>query len=271
MDQDISLDVKKRESSFDETRLAPMRRGERGNCVLTVRITADGEPYDLAGKTVRFTGATGDHKLVGPSDVETINASGGVVKHSLPSEMTSDQGVAKGYYEIYRGETYLDTTDHFSLKVIACNDVSAEQASEYVPLISKVAIEEEKRAAAELERATAENLRKEAEKKRASSELQRAESEQSRKTEEESRALAETKRKKWLLEAKDESKKAVDAAKTAASKAAEAKEQASLAAVDARKAAEEARGAVSGDMKIYFKRVTDAQGNSWPVLVDMTV
>lgn len=29
--------------------------------------------------------------------------------------------------------------------------------------------------------------------------------------------------------------------------------------------------AVASSMKIYFKRVTDAQGNSRPVLVDMTV
>lgn len=49
------------------------------------------------------------------------------------------------------------------------------------------------------------------------------------------------------------------------------KDSADQAAADARKAAEEARGSVSSDMKIYFKRVTDAQGNSWPVLVDMTI
>ena len=206
---------------------------------------------------MRFTGATGDHKLVGPSDVETLNAPGGVVKHALPNEMTSDQGTAKGYYEIYRGETYLDTTDHFSLKVIACNDVSSEQASEYTSYIDKVVAAEEKRAKAEQERA--------------SSEILRANSESERKTAEKTRATAETERKTWLREAKDESKKASDAANTAASEATKAKDEAALAAADARKAAEEARGAVSTDMKIYFKRVTDAQGNSWPVLVDMTV
>jgi hypothetical protein len=73
-------------------------------------------------------------------------------------------------------------------------------------------------------------------------------------------------------------KSATDAANTATSKANAAtnaanasKDGADLAAADARKAAEEARGSVSSDMKIYFKRVTDAQGNSWPVLVDMTI
>lgn len=64
---------------------------------------------------------------------------------------------------------------------------------------------------------------------------------------------------------------ATDAAIAATNAANASKDGADLAAADARKAAEEARGSVSSDMKIYFKRVTDAQGNSWPVLVDMTI
>lgn len=64
---------------------------------------------------------------------------------------------------------------------------------------------------------------------------------------------------------------AIDAAIAATNAAKASKDGADLAAADARKAAEEARGSVSSDMKIYFKRVTDAQGNSWPVLVDMTI
>jgi len=64
---------------------------------------------------------------------------------------------------------------------------------------------------------------------------------------------------------------ATDAAKAATTAANESKNSADEAAADARKAADEARGSVSSDMKIYFKRVTDAQGNSRPVLVDMTV
>ena len=64
---------------------------------------------------------------------------------------------------------------------------------------------------------------------------------------------------------------ATDAAKAATSNANSAAGSADEAAADARKAADEARGSVSSNMKIYFKRVTDAQGNSRPVLVDMTV
>lgn len=64
---------------------------------------------------------------------------------------------------------------------------------------------------------------------------------------------------------------ATEAANAATNAANASKDGADLAAADARKAAEEARGSVSSDMKIYFKRVADVQGNSWPVLVDMTI
>lgn len=71
---------------------------------------------------------------------------------------------------------------------------------------------------------------------------------------------------------------AANAASEAAGKASSAAEgaessaaQADSAAKDAVKAAEEARGAVSADRKFYFKRVTDANGDTRPVIVDMTV
>ena len=50
MDQTIRLDAKKRESSFCEEKIYPLRRGERNNVVLTVQVRADGAPYDLTGK-----------------------------------------------------------------------------------------------------------------------------------------------------------------------------------------------------------------------------
>lgn len=140
MDQDISLDVKKRESSFGETRLAPMRRGERGNCVLTVRITADGEPYDLTGKTVRFTGMTGLKKLVGTSEIVMVNPVGGIVRHSMPNEMILDVGVATGYYEIYQGDAFIDTTAAFEVRVMPCNELAAESAEDYKPFVNELVI-----------------------------------------------------------------------------------------------------------------------------------
>ena len=66
MDQTISLDAKKRESSFCEEKIYPMRRGERNNVVLTVQVRADGAPYDLTGKEARLVGTTADGKLVRP-------------------------------------------------------------------------------------------------------------------------------------------------------------------------------------------------------------
>lgn len=65
-----------------------------------------------------------------------------------------------------------------------------------------------------------------------------------------------------------ESASKADASADAADKAAES---ATAAAADARKAASEARDAASTCRAIYFKRVTDADGNTRPVLVDTTI
>jgi hypothetical protein len=64
---------------------------------------------------------------------------------------------------------------------------------------------------------------------------------------------------------------ATDAAKSATNAANASKDSADEAAKDARKAAEEARGSVSADRQFYFKRITDENGDTRPVLVDMTV
>lgn len=60
-------------------------------------------------------------------------------------------------------------------------------------------------------------------------------------------------------------------ADTATNAAKASKDSADQAAADARKAAEEARGSVSADRQFYFKRITDENGDTRPVLVDMTV
>lgn len=71
--------------------------------------------------------------------------------------------------------------------------------------------------------------------------------------------------------AKTNAAAATDAANAATNAAKASKDSADQAAADARKAAEEARGSVSADRQVYFKRITDENGDTRPVLVDMTV
>ena len=111
MAQELTFDTKKPENAFREQRIDPLRRGERGNRELTVSIVSKGVPYDLTGCTVRFVGTTGGGQLVGPSEIKVTNATAGMVRHLLPAEMSTDAGLAHWYYEIYKGEDYLDTTD----------------------------------------------------------------------------------------------------------------------------------------------------------------
>lgn len=138
MDQTIRLDAKKRESSFCEERIYPLRRGERNNVVLTVQVRADGALYDLTGKEARLVGTTADGKLVGPCPLEVSDAKAGTGSLTLPASMCSAVGTTHAYIEVREGETLVETTDSFACKVLECADMDAEQAEEYTPLLGEL-------------------------------------------------------------------------------------------------------------------------------------
>lgn len=149
MDQTIRLDAKKRESSFCEEKIYPLRRGERNNVVLTVQVRADGAPYDLTGKEARLVGTTADGKLIGPCPLEISDAKAGTGSLTLPASMCSAVGTTHAYIEVREGETLVETTDSFACKVLECADMDAEQAEEAAPLIVELrdAVASAKRAA----------------------------------------------------------------------------------------------------------------------------
>lgn len=70
MGQTIKLDTRKREDKYGEARIAPLRRGERNNVLLTVKVCANGAPYDLVGKTASLVATTAAGKLVGPCPMQ---------------------------------------------------------------------------------------------------------------------------------------------------------------------------------------------------------
>lgn len=136
MDQTIKLDTRKREGKYGEARIAPLRRGERNNALLTVKICANGAPYDLVGKTASLVATTAAGKLVGPYPMEVVKA--GIVRIMLPVALYSAVGTFTGYIEIRKGDELVDTTDSFAGSVLDCIDADGEQAEEYKPLIAEV-------------------------------------------------------------------------------------------------------------------------------------
>lgn len=74
MDQIIELDTHKREYQYGKSRTAPLRRGEKNNVLLTVKICTNGIPYDLSGKTASLIATTAADKLVGPYVMECTEA-----------------------------------------------------------------------------------------------------------------------------------------------------------------------------------------------------
>lgn len=136
MGQTIKLDTRKREDKYGEARIAPLRRGERNNVLLTVKVCANGAPYDLAGKTASLVATTAAGKLVGPYPMECAEA--GIARIMLPVALYSAVGTFTGYIEIRKGDELVDTTDSFVGSVLDCIDADGEQAEEYKPLIAEV-------------------------------------------------------------------------------------------------------------------------------------
>lgn len=278
MAQELTFDTKKPENAFREQRIDPLRRGERGNRELTVSIASKGIPYDLTGCTVRFVGTTGIGQLVGPTEIEVANATAGMVRHVLPAEMSTDAGLAHWYYEIYKGENYLDTTESCSVKVLQNADIGGQQATLYIPILEQAKADEQARAAAETKRSTAETARVEAEKSRATAETKRDASFTEMSTKLSAAAAAAKAARDDATESAAAANKSKDAAAASALSAGKASDSAATviketadAAADARRAAEEARGSIPADKSMYFKRITDKNGDTWPVIVDSTV
>ncbi|WP_294374365.1 collagen-like protein [uncultured Slackia sp.] len=136
MGQTIKLDTRKREDKYGEARIAPLRRGERNNVLLTVKVCANGAPYDLVGKTASLVATTAAGKLVGPYPMEVVKA--GIARIMLPVALYSAVGTFTGYIEIRKGDELVDTTDSFAGSVLDCIDADGEQAEEYKPLIAEV-------------------------------------------------------------------------------------------------------------------------------------
>lgn len=136
MNQTIKLDTRKREGKYGEARIAPLRRGERNNALLTVKVCANGQPYDLAGKTASLVATTAAGKLVGPCPMQVAEA--GIARIMLPAALYSAVGSFTGYVEIREGETLVDTTDSFVGNVLDCIDADGEQAEEYTPLLGEL-------------------------------------------------------------------------------------------------------------------------------------
>lgn len=257
MNQTIKLDTRKREGKYGEARIDPLRRGERNNALLTVKICAAGRPYDLSGKTASLVATTAAGKLVGPCPMKVAEA--GIARIMLPAALYSAVGAFSGYVEIREGETLVDTTDSFGGKVIECADLDAEQAEEFTPLLGEL----QNAVAEEAKRAEAEKARAQAESERANG---FAEAKQAAQT-------ATTAANDAAAGARDEARSASEAAESANAAAGKA-EDAVAKAEAATKTANEANTAATqavGDAQAAIAEVKATEAKLYPVAENILV
>lgn len=135
MIETITLDTRKCDSPVGKPRISPLRRGERNNLLLAVKICEDRKPYDLTGKTASLVATTAAGASVGPYRLEIADEAAGVARILLPSSLYSAIGTFTGYVEIREGESMVDTTDSFGGCVIDCiAPSSGEQVGAYANL-----------------------------------------------------------------------------------------------------------------------------------------
>lgn len=158
MTETITLDTRKCDSPVGKARLAPLRRGERGNVTLTVAVSSGSMPYDLTGMTAHLVWQAADGKLVGPVPMEVIDQAAGTVRCTLPDACYAAVGMARAYVELRRGAEMVDTTDELFVNVLDCIDADGEQAEEYKPLIGEVSDAVEKALESRIIHAYAETL-----------------------------------------------------------------------------------------------------------------
>ncbi len=267
----LSLDMRKQHGHVPP-RLT-MRRGESQTQKITASLTDNGTAYSPTYQSARLCLLHAD----GTWARCAAAVSGSIATATLPSDMLNSAGRCRlAYFEFYSSNGYSETTENIELVILGNVDTTGSEGAksysdEMDALYAKWSAYEAQAEKAEKTRVSNETTRVNSEKTRVSNESARVSSETARKEAETTRASNETARVKAETRRETASADAVSKATTAANSASEATDAANSAAADARKAADEARGSVSPDMKIYFKRVTDAQGNSRPVLVDMTV
>ncbi len=273
----VTLDMRKQPGHVPP-RLT-MRRGESQTQKITATLTDGGAAYTPTYQSARLCLLHAD----GTWARCAATVSGSTVTATLTSDMLNGVGRCRlAYFEFYSSNGYSETTENIELVILSNVDTSGEAAKDYsdemdalykkmAGYLAIVQMNENLRVSNENKRVSNETARVSSEKTRVSNESTRVSSEAARKEAETTREANETARVKAETKRETDSAAAVSKANTAANSASEATDAANAAAADAHKAADEARGAVSPDMKIYFKRVTDAQGNSRPVLVDMTV
>lgn len=275
----ITLDMGKRHG-LPHPRVT-VRVGDVDTQAISARLVSDGQPYAPTLPAARLDILHADRTW---SRV-TATVDGSVVQCVLPAEALGVAGACKlAYFVFYDGER-AESTEGFELRILGAVEATGEQAKAYDDMLTKLwakwdalVREAEKN---ELGRVDAEHGRESAEHARATAETARSEAERARATAEDARAKAEQGRVAQhaiTVEATDAANAAATAAGNAAKSANDAaagadaaKDSAGEAAADARKAAEEARDFISADRKIYLKRITDASGDTRPVIVDMTI
>lgn len=265
-EQTIELDINKRGCGNNCIRIA---QGEGGGTTIKALIYDNGGELSLSGYSAFLVARLPDriHYYRGSATV-----SGNTITYSCDeSKLASVPGYTdEVYFEIIKGD-FLAQTERFALDILRSAKEGQRPAQSWDNAIDdlvnrgEAAVSKAGKAATDATAAVG----------NANAAVNICKSATEAANTATSKANAATKSATDAASAANTAKTNADTATNAANAATNAAkastDSANRAAADARKAAEEARGSVSADRQFYFKRITDENGDTRPVLVDMTV
>lgn len=135
--RELFLDVTGKDPAF----IPPirLRQGEKGFPV-SLTVTDDGEPYDLAGKAVRFMATRPDGHVVVE---EVTEVAGNAATYRTPSALAAVPGAMRtAYFEIADSEGMrIAATGDIPIVIERGTDAAAEPAGDYIPELDRMLAE----------------------------------------------------------------------------------------------------------------------------------
>lgn len=184
-----TVDLLKREARAGQIPPIILRRGEKGQTQIAVKVTDNGLPFNVEGYDARFCANLPDDKFV--SDVANVTLVNDTATYTVQSNLTSCEGDITVCYVRFEKDGHIVTTDCIPIIVLDDVHLTSEEAEEYQNEIDGLVDEVRK----QLQDVNSTHAQiKEAEQGRVKAEDERVSNEDVRKAAEDTRLLNEDKR-----------------------------------------------------------------------------
>lgn len=138
----ITRDLNKRKGWANQYEPIILRKGEKNETQVTVKVTNDGADYSMSGMTPTFCAVLSNGAFI--KDTANVKISGSTVTYTVQDDLTSQDGdVAIAYIQLTSSNKVI-TTDNIPFVILRNNDLTTEAAGKYQSAIDNLTDQLEK-------------------------------------------------------------------------------------------------------------------------------